>query len=228
MNPTYRILVAGNNLRLADGFLGIANVTLIESAAGPILFDTGGYVTRLTLVKALKSLGLSPADIKVVFLSHLHFDHAHNIDLFPKAKILVSKADWDYVADPHEDDLFVPWGIRDQLAKQDTELIAGDGLVADHVEFFPAPGHTPGSFAVRLETEEFGPVCIAGDAIKYAKEAISRSSDMAFDRPEVATHTIEGILDSSERIVPGHFPELIRIEHGFTWTDAAPFSLLVR
>ena len=45
MNPSYEIIVRGNSLRLKEGFLGLANVTLIRSSEGPILVDTGGYVT---------------------------------------------------------------------------------------------------------------------------------------------------------------------------------------
>lgn len=228
MSPDYEIIVHGNNLRLRDGFLGLANVTLIHGAAGPMLVDTGGYVTRSTLVAALAQRGLVPADIKVVFLSHLHFDHAHNIDLFRRAKVLVSRAEWDYARRPSDDDLFMPWGIHDQLEKHDLDLIEGEGQVTDRVTFFPAPGHTPGSFAVALATDRHGTVVIAGDAIKYAKEAINAACDMVFDSAAAGTRSIERILAMADRIVPGHFPELIRTETGVTWTDAAEFSLLIR
>lgn len=228
MHPDYDIIVHGNNLRLRDGFLGLANVTLIRGAAGPMLVDTGGYVTRTTLVAALADRGLAPADIRVVFLSHLHFDHAHNIDLFPHAKVLVSRAEWDYAKRPAEEDLFMPWGIHGQLEKHDLELIAGEGQVTDRVTFFPAPGHTPGSFAVALETDRLGTVVIAGDAIKYAKEAINAACDMAFDSAAAGTRSIERILAMADRIVPGHFPELIRTATGVTWTDAAELPLLIR
>jgi len=228
MKPDYEIIVHGNNLRLRDGFLGLANVTLIRGAAGPMLVDTGGYVTRTALVAALADRGLAPADIKVVFLSHLHFDHAHNIDLFPRAKVLVSRAEWEYAKRPDDQDLFMPWGIHDQLEKHDLDLIEGEGEVADRVTFFPAPGHTPGSFAVALDTDRLGTVVIAGDAIKYAKEAINAACDMAFDSAAAGTRSIERILEIADRIVPGHFPELIRTETGVTWTDAAEFPLLIR
>ncbi len=72
-------------------------------------------------------------------------------------------------------------------------------------------------------------VIIAGDAIKYAKEAIMARCDNAFDTIETGTKSIQRILQSADRIVPGHFPELIRIENGaFSWKDSAEFSLLVR
>ena len=40
MKPSYEIVVQGANLRLTEGFFGMANVTLIRCPEGPILVDT--------------------------------------------------------------------------------------------------------------------------------------------------------------------------------------------
>ena len=180
-------------------------------------------------IKALADRGLRPADIPLVFLSHLHFDHAHNVDLFAHARFLVSRSEWAYVDHPHPDDLMLPWGIKAQLEGGALELIESEGQLAPGVTFSPAPGHTPGCYAIDLETADKGRVVIAGDAIKYPKEAVTHRCDMGFDAPEVADRTITGILDRADRIMPGHFPELIRMSDGrFTWEEAAAFDLLVR
>ena len=229
MSPTYEIIVHGNNLRLKDDFLGMSNVTLIRSEDGPILFDTGGYISRLGLLKQLRERGLSPSDVRTVFLSHLHFDHSHNIDLFPNAKFIVSRREWHYVGNPHPDDILMPWGVREWLSEHALELIDGEGVVARGISYFPAPGHTPGCYALSLDTANSGCVVIAGDAIKYAKEVVLRRCDMAFDTLEAGTASIERILAMADRIVPGHFPELIRTADGaFSWTDVAPLYLQVR
>ncbi len=91
MNPSYEIIVPGNNLRLKDDFLGMSSITLVRTATEWMLFDTGGYISRLGLLKRLRERGLEPRDIGTVFLSHLHFDHAHNIDLFRHSRIVVSR-----------------------------------------------------------------------------------------------------------------------------------------
>jgi glyoxylase-like metal-dependent hydrolase (beta-lactamase superfamily II) len=229
MAPGYEILVGGNNLRLKDDFLGISTICLIHARSGPILFDTGGFVSRLGLLTALKARGLAPRDIPTVFLSHLHHDHSYNVDLFPHARFIVSRREWDYAAAPHPNDLFMPWGIREQLGKSQVELIAGEGQLDAGINFFPAPGHTPGCCAIELQTDDRGVVIVAGDAVKYAKEAIVRACDMAFDTIEAGTATITRILDRADRIVPGHFPELIRQPSGmFSWEDVASFDLRVR
>ena len=229
MSPRYEIIVHGNSLRLKDDFLGLANVTLIHAASGPMLFDTGGYISRLGLIKQLNDRGLQPADVKTVFLSHLHFDHAHNIDLFPNARFILSAREWEYAKNPHPKDILVPWGILDQLARGRVDLIDGEGEIEKGIHHFPAPGHTPGSHALELHTEDKGRVVIAGDAIKYVKEVIICRCDMAFGTVGQGTASIERILSTADCIVPGHFPELIKQPNGtFVWDEAAHFHLLVR
>ncbi len=228
MSVDYDIIVHGNNLKTKDGFLGLANATLITCADGPVLFDVGHFCNRLALLQGLAGKGMTPGDVKAVFLSHLHFDHANNIDLFTNAKVLVSRREWDYAANPHKDDLFIPWMVREQLQKHDLELIDGEGRVSDGVTYFPAPGHTPGSFALKLTTDPAGCVVVAGDAIKYAKEALTRCCDLAFDTVEAGTASIERILAMADRIVPGHFPELIKRDGVFLWEGTAELPLVVR
>ena len=224
----YDIIVKGNNLGLREGFLGLANATLISAPSGPILFDTGHYCNRLQLLAGLKRHGMTPADIGTVFLSHLHFDHSNNIDLFPDARVHVSRREWDYARKPHEQDMFVPWLIHEQLQKHDVKFVEGEGQLTRGVRYFPAPGHTPGSYALELDSDAKGRVVIAGDAIKYVKEVILRRSDLVFDTAENSARTIGRILDSADRIVPGHYPELIKCDGGFISDDGAEFTLVVR
>ena len=229
MQIDYEILVRGNNLRLRDDFLGMSTISMIRLPQGVMLVDTGGYIARLGLLKALRDRGLAPADVKYVFLTHLHFDHSHNVDLFPNATFFVSRAEWDYAKNPHPDDILMPWCIHQQLEKGALELINGEAALFPGLIYFPTPGHTPGCYSLQFIAKDGARVIIAGDAIKYAKEAITARCDNAFDTIEAGTKSIQRILQSADRIVPGHFPELIRIEGGaFTWTEGAEVSLIVR
>ena len=225
----YEIIVRGNNLRLKDDFLGMSSITLLHLPQGVLLVDTGGYIARLGLIKALRDRSMTPADVKFVFLTHLHFDHAHNIDLFPNATFFVSRAEWEYAKNPHPDDILMPWCIHQKLQSGALEIIDGEDLLFAGLTFFPTPGHTPGCYSLQFVAKDGARVIIAGDAIKYAKEAIMARCDNAFDTIEAGTKSIQRILHSADRIVPGHFPELIRIESGaFSWNDSAEVSLLVR
>ena len=228
MTATYNVILKGNNLTLQDGLLALSNVTLILTAEGPFLFDTGHYCQRRLLLRELGRHGVEPKNVKGVFLSHLHFDHCHNIDLFPSACVFVSAREWEYAKQPHPNDISIPWLIHEQLGNNKVEFLDGEGSISASVRFFPAPGHTPGSFAIVLETKDKGRVVVAGDAIKYAKEIINRRNDIVYGSVEQGVATIELIVQIADRIVPGHFPELIKHEKGFTWEEVGELPLIIR
>lgn len=227
MHANYEILVPGNNLALKDGFLGLSSIVWVTTPDGPLLFDTGHHTTKAMLLKGLKARGYEPGDVPTVVLSHLHFDHANNLELFPNAKVYVSRREYEYAADPHPDDLYVPGHIRAQLDRMDVSFLEQEGEIAPGVRWIAAPGHTPGLISLVLEGTPQGCVVLASDAIKYAKEVTDRRCDLAFDTREAGTATIGRILKIADRIVPGHFPEMIRTENGWTW-DSAEVPLLVR
>ncbi|MEM7496550.1 MAG: MBL fold metallo-hydrolase [Pseudomonadota bacterium] len=222
----YDVLVTGNNLKLGDDFLGISSVVLVEARGRRLLVDAGGPTTRGSLRKALAARGLDGSEIDAVMLTHLHFDHVYNIDLFPRARLLVPEAELAYAAAPHAADDFVPDWILPRLEARGYETLLAGQLEAG-VEAIAAPGHTPGLHALRLATDA-GAVLLASDAIKYPKEIMARASDLEFAAPGTATATIDRLLEWPERIVPGHFPELHRKGDGWSWEGAAEFRLLVR
>ncbi len=53
MAPTYEILVAGSSAEWSGGFMGFANLTLVTTSDGTLLFDTGHYINRGALIAAL-------------------------------------------------------------------------------------------------------------------------------------------------------------------------------
>jgi glyoxylase-like metal-dependent hydrolase (beta-lactamase superfamily II) len=55
---------------------GIIAATMLETEDGPVLFDTGPESTFGNVVSALSRVGFEPHDVRHVFLSHIHFDHA--------------------------------------------------------------------------------------------------------------------------------------------------------
>ena len=228
MRVQYDLLVEGNSLALADGFLGLSSVVLLHTDAGPVLFDTGHHVTKRRLLNGLARHGLAPADVCAVVLSHLHFDHANNLEMFPYARVYVSEAECAYARNPHPDDLYVPAHLLGQLEAMDTHLLAEEGEIFPGVRWLAAPGHTPGLIALLLDDTPVGRVVLASDAIKTAREALARHCDLAFDDAARGSATIARLLDlKPDRLVPGHFPEMRRTADNWTW-DAAEVPLLLR
>ncbi len=55
---------------------GIIAATALETSDGIALFDTGADSTFATIEKEMRTAGFSPNDVRHVFLSHIHLDHA--------------------------------------------------------------------------------------------------------------------------------------------------------
>src|SRR5881392_4415378 len=89
---------------------------LIKHAQGWLLWDTGvadaiaampdgqqpadpkatHWYRPKTLASQLEALGVKPADIKYLAVSHTHPDHVGNIKMFPQSTVLVQKAEYDW------------------------------------------------------------------------------------------------------------------------------------
>jgi glyoxylase-like metal-dependent hydrolase (beta-lactamase superfamily II) len=88
--------------------------------------------------------------------------------------------------------------VREQLQKYDLKLLDGAGEFQPGLRYMPAPGHTPGCYALLLDTPDRGRI------------------DMACDTTERAAATIRTLLPLSDRRIPGHFVEMRREDGAFT------------
>ncbi len=136
--------------------------------------------SRHVLLDGLAALGIDHADLDVVVLSHLHFDHAGGLLsshedgaqlLFPNARFVVSRRAWKRAGEPHPRDRasFVP-ELNRQLAESGRlELLDGpsSSLLGPAWRFHLSEGHTPGLMLSEVPTET-GPVVFAADAIPGA------------------------------------------------------------
>jgi N-acyl homoserine lactone hydrolase len=150
-----------------------------HSSAGYLLWDTG-ITDRLaalpdgqfvpatrqtwhrtqTLVAALAGVGVKPADVRYVALSHFHPDHTGNVEEFPDATVIMQKAEWDYaMALPQKP--FSP-DHQAQLIEGDKDLFA-DGSVV----LIATPGHTPGHQSLLVRLPKTGTVLLSGDAVHF-------------------------------------------------------------
>jgi len=229
MSVKYELLLRGNSLSFKGGFFGLCNVALVTAADGTrILFDTGHYCVRRGLINGLKERGLAPTDIDLVFLSHLHFDHCQNLDLFKGVPVCVGETEIAYAHNPHPEDIFVPWKIHDLLADFELRVLPKLGFIAPGVEHFEVPGHTKGSQALRFTQADGRRVVLAGDAVKYPKEILAKVSDMCFATPEESRQSISEICEGTDIVVPGHYPEIFRRNGGWIWDESPSIELIMR
>lgn len=146
---------------------------LLHDGAGWTLVDTGmasaadiGTKWKVeakgggeaALREALQPFSIGPGDIGRVILTHLHFDHAWNLELFPQARILLQRDELMHAIDPVPSQrLYYTRHTIDQVLDRRRpsalELIEGDRALADGLTLLKAPGHTPGMQVVCVTTE---------------------------------------------------------------------------
>ncbi|WP_417275987.1 MBL fold metallo-hydrolase [Castellaniella sp.] len=230
MSIHHAILVEGNSLRFKEGFFGFSTTVLVlVDGYEPVLFDTGHHLTRLMLLSGLKQHGLTPADIRMVFLSHLHFDHANNVDLFPQADIYLGAEEWSYARKPADEDPFCSTGMNHYLQDQPLHLLdQPEGELLPGLFYRHAPGHTPGSYLLHYTADDGRRVVLAGDACKTYRELAGGHSASEFDPHTRSAQTLAWIADNADVVVPGHFPELRRTPAGWMWDEPMRLELIVR
>lgn len=122
--------------------------------------DMGDLVARLdrTIAEQLQRVGLAPADIDIVGISHMHPDHTGQAAEFSQARLVVGKADFEQTKG--QDDPFGPWrqaGAKVTAATADVDVFGDGSVVALHL-----PGHTPDHLALLVKLKS-GPVLLSGD-----------------------------------------------------------------
>lgn len=147
---------------------------LIEHPEGLVLFDTGertcedGSSGRERLVEQLALCGVSPEHVRLVILSHLHHDHAGNLDLFPDADVVVQRRELE-VAQAE-----VAAGTPGSIYRREEvsgavrwRVIDGEREILPGIRLIPAPGHTEGLQAMLLDLER--PMLVTSDACYTAR-----------------------------------------------------------
>lgn len=201
-------LLQGNFLDTSQGAVAFCAVNMIEGedAAGRtrrILVDTGSAGRAQALADALERRGLSGSDIDAVVLTHAHWDHMQNLDLFPRAAFCLHPSELNYLADPHPRDSATPRWTRAALSQYPIrEVVEGTSLM-DGVTVLAVPGHSAGTIAIAVATGD-GIAVIAGDAIQSGQVARHRRNVLVFWDVAMADRSVRRIVDLADIIYPGH------------------------
>ena len=124
------------------------------------------------LVDQLARIGVKPADVTFVGVSHYHDDHTGQAADFPGATLLMGSGDWDAVkARPETAKRFTPWisgGSKVEPVGRDKDVFGDRSVV-----ILDMPGHTPGHkvLLVRLKS---GPVLLTGDLYHATEQVANR------------------------------------------------------
>ena len=195
--------IAGPSVRL--GFTS----WLVEDGERRILIDAGaaGFVpTSGRLPAALGALGLSPSDIDLVAITHLHIDHISGLvgpggAAFPKAALLLPRADVAHFTDPARaaaaNELRRPsYTVAAEVLRlyPGAQRIDSAQALSRFVESVPMPGHTPGHTGFRI-SDGGQSLLVVGDALFDPALHPGRSDiGIAFEEDPDAVRAMRGRL----------------------------------
>jgi metallo-beta-lactamase class B len=181
------------------GFEQVGTWTL-DTGAGLILFDTlnNPQEAETVLVPGLKQLGLDPANIKYIVLSHGHADHFGGAPYFQEhynTPVMMTAADWDLIARPPRGNANGAAATR-VLPKRDRIINDGDTLTLGNatIKFGIYPGHTPGTIMMSVPVPDHGVrrVWLSRGALCGAEQGVgmrstTSSTTTKADQPEMAS-----------------------------------------
>ncbi|WP_119274512.1 N-acyl homoserine lactonase family protein [Taklimakanibacter deserti] len=125
----------------------------------------------------LARIGVTPAQISYLGISHSHFDHVGQAVSFSTAALLIGKADFDALKLPPppfgvEPKLLAPWlegKAKAEPVDRDHDVFGDGGVV-----MLKMPGHTPGEMSLLVKLEKTGPVVLSGDVVHFHEQLANR------------------------------------------------------
>lgn len=212
---------------------------LIKTSDSAVLLDTLHDPFADLLISNIRSVGVDPADIKYVFMTHGHFDHvggAYKLRPLTKARFAMTEKGWDEAIKSAKASQGTPrqWTMIDKdLVVKDGDIISvGDTTIG----VYETPGHTLGtasySFPVRDGADTYRALTVGGlglNAVENSKqveayiasvariaELVQRQSDPM--SVQLTTHPFSnGLTEMAQRLKvrkPGE-PHPLRDPAGF-------------
>ncbi len=202
-------------------------VWLIRGHGRVILVDTGfneeraakrGRTIARHPIDALAGLDVAPGDIDTVIITHLHYDHAGNMDRVPNARFVLQEEEMRYATGRYMRHALIrhPFELGDvQLMValnygERVDWVAGDAEIAPGIRVHHLPGHSLGLQAVTVDTAA-GRICLASDVAHFY-------DNITHGRPFPITADVAGQLDGQEAVrqlagrpellIPGHDPRV--------------------
>jgi len=200
-------------------------VWLVRGAEREFVVDTGFNAAAAArrqrqLVRpvenALSLMGVETQDMQDVVITHLHYDHVGNFDLFPRATFHLQDLEMQYATGRcmcHEPMRYafdvedVVGMVRNVYAGR-VRFHAGDAQIAPGISVHLIGGHTMGLQAVRVATRR-GHVVLASDASHfYANMGEARPFPIVYNVADMMEGwaKLRSLADSPEHVIPGHDP----------------------
>jgi glyoxylase-like metal-dependent hydrolase (beta-lactamase superfamily II) len=204
-------------------------VWLLRSKDRVVLVDTGfshetakarDRVLERCPIEALRVLDVDPATITDVVITHLHYDHAGNLDKLPAARFHLQDAEMEYATGRcmchgvlrHAYNVDDVVSLVRKVYADRVVFHAGDATLAPGIELMLIGGHTRGLQSVRVRTTR-GWVVLASDASHFYENYESeRPFPIVVDVADMLQghRKLQAAADSPQHLVPGHDPLVLQ------------------
>lgn len=171
---------------LPEGLVGMAE---------PFTSPDGAFTVsrKDSVLNQLKSIDMTPNDIKYIALSHTHFDHSGHANVFKNAIWLVQEPEYDFITSEESQktntDNYNAIKELTQVKKLNDDFdVFGDGSVV----IKSMPGHTPGHQVLYVDLPEHGPTLLTGDLYHLYE-------NREFKRVPIFNYNVEQTLQSMEK-----------------------------
>jgi glyoxylase-like metal-dependent hydrolase (beta-lactamase superfamily II) len=168
-SSTCWLIKHGNEWLLWD--TGVPEAALNDPRGWSTLPKLIVYHLDKSLTDQLAEIGLKPADIGRVAISHTHGDHIGNLGLFPNSIVLIQRAEYSWIHSPDgpNDNVNQLMALARKLmgTPKNLQLIDGDTDVFGDgsVTLISTPGHTPGHQSLLVHLRNTGFVILSGDVV---------------------------------------------------------------
>jgi len=201
MNPAKTGEIAGTGIVAVNN--GMCSVYLIESSDGYALIDAG--VDSGGLAKTLADIGVSPSDIKHIFLTHTDGDHVASLPLFAGAAIYMSEDEMQMIDGRTNrsggSSNSLPSGTDTSsltLLKDGQEVAVGERTIKG----VKAPGHTPGSMLYIVDDNYL----FSGDAFRVSDNKMTvHPFTMDAERAAGTIERLYGDIAGTELTMTAHY-----------------------
>lgn len=203
MPTTVETVLQGFSLASNQGSFAFCGITLLRGTK-TTLVDTGHVGRRTLLLDKLKAMGLTPDGVDQVVLTHAHWDHSLNLDVFPNAQVLIHPAEREYVRNPKASDYATPRYVTQMLESAKLREVTEGEEIDDGVRVLATPGHSKGSMSLLVSGAAATTIAVSGDALPNSLSVSSGMPRLVFGEVEDAKRSIAKLLEQAGIFYPGH------------------------
>jgi glyoxylase-like metal-dependent hydrolase (beta-lactamase superfamily II) len=200
--------------------VGGSRTFIVDTGFDPKAARERGRTLTHPVEEGLAAIGISPDSVEDVILTHMHYDHAGNRSLFPRARYHVQDREMAYctgrcmchapLSQPFDrDDVASMIG---RIYDGRVQFHDGSSSITSGLSVHLVGGHTNGLQMVRVHTER-GWVVLASDASHlYANMEQSRPFPVVYNVGDMLEGyaTAYRLADSPAHVIPGHDPEVLK------------------